>query len=109
MWDSWGVRINEMQDAVESVSSGYAEKFGIERDAMWFMLKLQEEVGELTQAFINLKGLSRDRGQSAEEIIASFADECADVLAHVLLLARHEGVDLEAAVSDKWLRWSQTP
>jgi NTP pyrophosphatase (non-canonical NTP hydrolase) len=102
------MQVNEMQDAVELVSSGYAKKFGIERDAVWFMLKLQEELGELTQAFINLKGLSRDRGQSADDAISSFADECADVLAHVLLLARHEGVDLEAAVSDKWLRWTQT-
>ncbi|MCS5735806.1 pyrophosphohydrolase domain-containing protein [Herbiconiux daphne] len=92
---------------VEGVSGGYAEKFGIERTDAWFMLKLQEEVGELTQAFIDLKGMGRDRGRTAQENRNAFAQECADVLAHILLLARHEGIDLTAAIDQKWLRWAR--
>lgn len=93
--------------AVESVSQIYAAKFGIERTDVWFLLKLQEELGELTQAFVNLKGMSRDRGQSDDDKRTAFAHECADVLAHILLLARNEGVDLDAAIEDKWLRWAE--
>jgi len=32
-------------------------------------------------------------------------DEVADVLCQTLLLARHHGIDPEAAVADKWLVW----
>jgi NTP pyrophosphatase (non-canonical NTP hydrolase) len=48
---------------VEQVSQIYAEKFGIERDATWFLLKLQEEVGELTQSYLMLTGNARAKGQ----------------------------------------------
>ncbi|PJJ62270.1 pyrophosphatase [Compostimonas suwonensis] len=102
------MHIEEISSSVEDVSQGYAAKFAIERSEVWFLLKLQEELGELTQAFVNLKGMSKDRGQSDEERRIAFAHECADVLAHLLLLARHEGVDVEAAITDKWLRWAVT-
>jgi len=35
---------------IRSVSRTYAATFGLQRTDEWFMLKLQEEVGELTQA-----------------------------------------------------------
>jgi NTP pyrophosphatase (non-canonical NTP hydrolase) len=81
-------------------------KHGIERDATWFLLKLQEEVGELTQAFLMKTGQARDKGRTSAELDAGFRAELADVLCHVLLLARHHGVDLDAAVADKWLVWT---
>jgi len=37
---------------VEQVSAGYAREFGIQRDDDWFVLKLAEEVGELTSAYL---------------------------------------------------------
>jgi NTP pyrophosphatase (non-canonical NTP hydrolase) len=91
--------------AVESVSQTYAAKFGINRTDVWFLLKLQEELGELTQAFVNLKGMSKDRGHSDADKRTAFAHAC--VLAHVLLLAQNEGVDLERAISAKWLGWAE--
>ncbi|UFS60662.1 pyrophosphohydrolase domain-containing protein [Subtercola endophyticus] len=100
------MNLEEASEAVESVSQVYAAKFGIDRTDVWFLLKLQEELGELTQAFVNLKGMGKDRGQSDADKRTAFADECADVVAHVLLLARNEGVNLEAAIEEKWLRWA---
>ena len=44
--------ITELTNAVEQISRGYAAAFGIVRDDNWFVLKLQEEVGELTQAHL---------------------------------------------------------
>ncbi|MDA3627046.1 hypothetical protein OU415_16500 [Saccharopolyspora sp. WRP15-2] len=38
--------------------------------------------------------------------LGDFHAELADVVCQVLLLARHHGIDLEAAVADKWLVWS---
>jgi NTP pyrophosphatase (non-canonical NTP hydrolase) len=92
---------------VEQVSQIYAEKFGIERDATWFLLKLQEEVGELTQSYLMLTGNARAKGKSPEEIQAEFHKEVADVFCHTLLLARFYGIDLEKEVEEKWLAWRQ--
>jgi hypothetical protein len=42
--------LRQLEDGLETVPRLYAERFGIERDDNWFVLKLHEEVGELTQA-----------------------------------------------------------
>jgi NTP pyrophosphatase (non-canonical NTP hydrolase) len=100
------MRLKELTDEVEAVSRIYARKHEIERNDTWFLLKLQEEVGELTRAFLMKTGQARDKGQSAAELEAGFRSELADVLCQVLLLARQYGVDLEAEVAGKWLVWN---
>ena len=95
--------LKQLSDEVETVSRAYAERNGFHRDPTWLLLKLQEEVGELTQAFLRRTGQGRAKGLTVEEMQASFRAELADVLGHVLLLARHEGVDLQAEVEAKWL------
>lgn len=100
------MELSELTDEVEAVSRRYAAKHGIERDAAWFLLKLQEEVGELTQVFLMRTGQARDKGHTAAELDRAFRAELADVLAQVLVMARHHDVDLEAEVDRKWLaRW----
>jgi len=99
--------VEHVSKAVEQVSQVYAEKFGIERDATWFILKLQEEVGELIQSYLMLSGKARTKGKSPEEIQAEFNHEVADVFCHTLLLARFYGIDLEKAVEEKWLLWNK--
>ncbi|MEK8227188.1 pyrophosphatase [Oerskovia sp. M15] len=93
------------------MSALYARKFGIERDPDWFVLKLAEEMGELTQAFLTVTGRTRPRvtpgagGAVPDDGRAALAAEVADVLAHLLLLARSQGVDVERALEEKWLVW----
>jgi NTP pyrophosphatase (non-canonical NTP hydrolase) len=100
------VELGELTDAVVAVSDRYARVHGIERDEAWYLLKLHEEVGELTQAFLMNTGRSRDKGLSADELRAALTAEVADVFCQVLLLARNQGIDLPAAVADKWLVWA---
>jgi NTP pyrophosphatase (non-canonical NTP hydrolase) len=95
--------VQELTAQVERVSQGYASRFGIDRDANWFILKLQEEIGELTQAHLMLSGQARMKGRSAEEIRAMFRAEVADVLRHVLILARHHKIDVVEEIRSKWL------
>jgi NTP pyrophosphatase (non-canonical NTP hydrolase) len=90
----------ELSEAAARISDIYADKYAIERDDDWFLLKLQEELGELAQAHLKLSG--RGRGETAEQ---SRADEAADVLCMLLLYCRRFGVDPDAAVRAKWLRW----
>jgi NTP pyrophosphatase (non-canonical NTP hydrolase) len=87
----------------ESASHSYAQVNGIDRDADWFILKLQEEMGELTQAWNRVTGRGRQRGKSTEELGMDLADETADLLGHVLLFAHRNQLDLASAVERKWL------
>lgn len=66
------------------------------------MLKLQEEVGELTQAWNRLTGRGRRRERTQEELDRDLADETADLLGHILLFARRNDIDLAAAIERKW-------
>ena len=97
------MEIQELTAQVERVSQVYASRFGIDRDANWFVLKLQEEIGELTQAHLMLSGQARTKDRSTEEIHAMFRAEAADVLCHVLLLARHHEIDIVDEIRSKWL------
>jgi NTP pyrophosphatase (non-canonical NTP hydrolase) len=89
----------------ERVSQIYARTCGIDRDADWFVLKLQEELGELVQAHLRMTGRGRDKGESGEAIRAQFEDETADLLGQLLLLVHHHGIDIEAACERKWFRY----
>jgi NTP pyrophosphatase (non-canonical NTP hydrolase) len=90
----------EVSDAAARISDIYAGKYGIARDDDWFLLKLQEELGELAQAHLRLS--SRGRGEATEQ---QRADEAADVLCQLLLYFRRFGIDPEEAVRRKWLSW----
>jgi NTP pyrophosphatase (non-canonical NTP hydrolase) len=90
-------------DDLEAVSRLYAERFGVDRDDNWFVLKLHEEVGELTQAFLMRAGQARDKGLSPAELDREFRAELSDVLAQVLIMARHFGVDMQGELERKWL------
>ncbi|HWY79670.1 MAG TPA: hypothetical protein VNW29_04900 [Candidatus Sulfotelmatobacter sp.] len=93
---------------VEEVSQAYAKKFGIKRDSEWFLLKLQEELGELVQSYLKMTGQARKKNKTEEELRTEFRNEIADVLSHVLLLAKHYEVDLEKEIKEKWLVWTKS-
>ncbi len=95
--------LSEVSEAAARISDIYAGKYAIDRDDDWFLLKLQEEMGELTQAHIRLSG--RGRGSATEQ---DRADEAADVLCMALLYCRRFGVDPDAAIRAKWLAWLET-
>ncbi|WP_193335252.1 nucleoside triphosphate pyrophosphohydrolase family protein [Devosia beringensis] len=91
-------------DLVAQVSDIYAQGNGIARDDDWYLLKLQEELGELTAEYLKLSGRGRLKDAAPAAIRAALEDETADVLAMILLFARNNGIDLEAALQRKWFR-----
>ncbi len=97
--------LNSLMEKCETVSSKYAHNNSIDRSQDWFLFKLQEELGELTKAYLNVKGLGRKTDKSDKQLKAELAQELADVLGHVLLFAKHNKIDLEEAVNDKWLKY----
>lgn len=88
---------------MEQVSQRYAETFGIVRTGDWYIMKLHEEVGELTQAHLMRDGQARSKGLSSADLDARFAAEIADVLCHTLLIANYHSIDVQSAVERKWL------
>ena len=95
--------IAALEDEVEAVSAFYAEHHDITRTDDWFLLKLGEEVGELTQAYLARSGQARAKDRSEEQREEDFRSELSDVLAQVLLIARRFDIDLEEEVARKWL------
>jgi NTP pyrophosphatase (non-canonical NTP hydrolase) len=102
-WKARPVDLRELVSQVEHVSQAYAARFGITRDSDWQILKLHEEVGELTQAHLMRQGQARSKGLSTAEIDAVFRAEVADVLGQVLLIAHHHGIDVVEEIERKWL------
>ncbi len=90
----------ELADKVSQVGAIYAERFGIERTDDWFLIKLQEELGELAQAHLRLNG--QGRGTAVE---LDRQNEAADVFCQLLLYCERFGIDLEQAVRRKWLAY----
>ena len=98
------MKIADLKADVLRISDIYAREHSIDRDRAgdgdWALLKLQEELGELTKEHLNLSG--RARGKPDAEALA---DEAADVLGMLLIYCNHAGIDIEAAMQRKWLKW----
>lgn len=89
----------ELSHRAARVSAIYAERHGVQRDDDWFLIKLQEELGELAQVHLRLS--RRGRGEADE---TARADEAADLFCQLLTYCRRFGIDLEAAVERKWFQ-----
>ena len=87
------------------VSDMYERETGVLRNDDWYALKMQEELGELIAEHLRLSGRGRRKDLSDAEIIARRDDEAADLLAFLLLYARRNGIDLDAALNRKWFSY----
>lgn len=101
------MNIQTLTQKIEKVSLLYATHYEITRDDDWFILKLQEELGELTQSYLMMIGQARSKQKTKQKLEADFRQEVADVFAHVLLLAEHHNIDLTKEVEQKWLIWNK--
>lgn len=101
------MNVHKVTRLVKRVSDAYAKKFGIRRNSSWYVLKLQEEMGELIQSYLMMTGAARQKDKTKDQITEEFHKEMADVFCHVLLLAKHYHINLEKEVEEKWLVWNK--
>ena len=94
--------LSDFQGRVERISRRYEAAYGIAPGEDWIVLKLQEELGELTQAYLAATGRSRHKSEG-ETARQDLAREIADVLGFVLVLAERLQIDAGAALEAKWL------
>lgn len=99
------MELREIQQKVEAVSRIYAKNCDVRRDDDWYFLKMQEETGELLQAWLRLTGRGRQKGDTGAEIREQLEDELADCLAQVLLIAERFDIDVEKATERKWFEY----
>ena len=97
--------LSELSDLVAEVSDTYAARNDIARDADWYLLKIQEELGELAAEYLKTTGRGRLKGAGPAAIRQALEDEAADVLAMLLLFARDNRIDLDAALERKWFQY----
>ncbi|MEO0498703.1 MAG: phosphoribosyl-ATP pyrophosphohydrolase [Pseudomonadota bacterium] len=95
----------EAQELSERVPEIYARNCNIRRDDDWYVLKLQEEVGELVSVHLRVTGRGRSKGDDEAAMKQQFQDELADCLAQVFLIAKKFDIDLEAALASKWFKY----
>lgn len=97
--------LGALMSALEAISKDYATKAGFARTPDWFLLKLQEEMGELTQVYLKSTARSAKvalNGAALDAAHEALANELGDVFGQLLLLAHALGVDPVSAVSKKW-------
>lgn len=94
------MNLSGLSTSVLRISDIYAAEHGIDRSGDWAILKLQEELGELTAEHLRISG--RARGEADPKALA---DEAADILGMLLIYCDRAGIDIEQAMRDKWLRW----
>ena len=94
------MELNSLQRDVLRISDIYAAEHGIERSGDWALLKVQEELGELTAEHLRMSGRARGAADADK-----LGDEAADVLGMLLISCDRAGVDIEQAMQRKWLHW----
>ena len=63
---------------------------------------MQEELGELTRAFLELRGSEKKRKPTMEELKKKFASDIAVLIGNALILAHHFYIDLESNIKEKF-------
>jgi len=75
--------LNALRKSFDEASLRYCDLHGLERDEDWVMLKLLEEVGELTQVWNTKTGRGRNKGMSDAEIAYELASDAAQSVERV--------------------------
>ena len=96
------MEFKEVEKWILKNTERYAEKNNLKIDDYFAMLKLSEEVGELSQAFLVHKRKSRSsKFKPEKESKKDVAEELADVISISIILANELGIDLEDALNKK--------
>ena len=86
----------------DKASKIYCDVNNITRNDDWVLMKLQEEVGELFQAWLMHTGRGRDKGQTPDELKQMLAAETADILGMIMIFAATQNIDLNQYIEKKW-------
>ena len=94
----------ELQTKVIKNAKRYCKKYNIKLDEDFALLKLYEEVGEFAQdILIHRKKCRSEKYLTEKKSKEEIAKELADILGVLIVNAYLLGIDLEEAISKKWI------
>ena len=94
----------EIQNGVLEVARVYGQRFNVNIDQDFAILKLYEEVGEFAQAVLIHKKKSKpEKYRSEKETKEKLGEELADIISMAIVNANLFGIDIERAIKEKWL------
>lgn len=102
--DVMGGTFKELSDRIGQVGELYARVHDIERSADWYLLKLTEELGELTAEHFLLGGRAKPNADGSGGTREALENEAADLFGQFVLYLRANEIDIEAAIERKWLQ-----
>lgn len=98
------VTFSELSERIGEVGEIYARVHNIVRSPDWYLLKLVEELGELTAEHLLLAGQARPNTDGSGGTREALENEAADLFGQSVLYLRANDIDIEAAIERKWLR-----
>lgn len=94
----------ELQKKVIENAINYGQRYNVQIDEDFALLKLYEEVGEFAQAVLIHRKKSRPEKHVTEEISRKeLAKELADIVGMAIVNAHLLGIDLGDAIYKKWI------
>ena len=94
----------EMQNGILEVARVYGQRFNVNIDQDFAILKLYEEVGEFAQAvLIHEKKSKPEKYRSEKEAKEKLGEELADIIGMAIVNANLFGMDIERSIKEKWL------
>ena len=98
------MELKEIQQKVIKNAVQYGKEYDLEIDEDFALFKLYEEVGELAQSvLIHRKKCRPEKYLSEQKSKEELAQELADVLGMVMVNAHLLNIDLEKAITKKWI------
>jgi len=94
----------ELSDRIGRVGELYAKAHNIQRSSDWYLLKLTEELGELTAEHLLVDGRAKPNTDGSGGTREALENEAADLFGQFVLYLRENQIDIEAAIERKWLR-----
>lgn len=94
----------DLSTHIVEVGDLYARRHNIERSPDWYLLKLTEELGELTAEHVLLTGRARPNADGSGGTREALENEAADLFGQFVLYLHANNIDIEAAIERKWLR-----
>jgi NTP pyrophosphatase (non-canonical NTP hydrolase) len=94
----------EIQNGVLEVARVYGQRFNVNIDQDFAILKLYEEVGEFAQAVLIHKKKSKpEKYRSEKGTKEKLGEELADIIGMAIVNANLFGIDIERSIKEKWL------
>lgn len=94
--------LQKLAKKFDQVSEKYCADNNILKTDDWVILKFQEEVGELCQAWLMKTHRARDKGHTQLQLNEMLAEEAADAFGMLMIFIKTQNIDINKYIEKKW-------